>query len=375
VQDFSFSMRFCWATNTPCTVGSRRLDIAADVLRGFVDEMLNKRNLQQGGENRLSLVTFNQKATQRIPFNNNTNAALAAFKQEIGDVANPKTLSETLADGNTNIASGLVGARTYLNGARTVDSKGKPVRLAVLLLTDGLSNVFNDGGYQNISNKFETGPFYCGDRKEDMDNPYVQATCPSATEFPNINPRPKPPLMAMVQAANDARAVNPAITFYAVVLGAQFGLTPVDMHLNEVAPDNYYMANSPSDLEALVTSIEQELGEPCAEQTGTPIPAGGAKVTISYQSGGLIGTFTTNPQGGLTIDQLLPGTYVISIQHMGVIAAQDPLQQPRNYTKMIVEGGSAVPVASMTVIMPKSAFTAPKVKLVIDNPVNAQCPN
>jgi hypothetical protein len=42
---------------------------------------------------------------------------------------------------------------------------------------------------------------------------------------------------------------------------------------------------------------------------------------------------------------------------------------------MIVDGGSAVPVGSMTVIMPNSAFTAPKVKLVIDDPANAQCPN
>ena len=177
----------------------------------------------------------------------------------------------------------------------------------------------------------------------------------------------------MVDAANDARANKP-ITFYAVVLGAQFGLTPVSMHLNEVAPDNYYMANNPAELDAMVSSIEQELGEPCVEQTGTPIAAGGAKVTLAYQSGGTVGTFTTNADGVLIIPNLLPGTYVVTVQHMGVVAAQDPLQLPRNYTKMIVEGGSAVPVSSMTVIMPRSSYTAPSVKLVIDDPTNAQCP-
>jgi hypothetical protein len=375
IQDFSYSMRFCWDTDSSCTSPNRRIDIATKVLTGFVDEMLNKRNLQQGGENRLAFVTYSQGATQRIPFIDNTTAALAAWQTQIGTLTSPRTIPDSELPGNTNTASGLVGGVSYLNSARTVDSHGKPVRLAVLLLTDGLTNVFNDAGYQNVSNRNTQAPFHCGQTPKDMDNPYVQSTCPSAEEFPNISPRPLPPIKAMVKAANDARAARPTLEFYAVVLGAQFGLTAVDLHLNEVAPNNYYMANSPAELNALVTSIAQELGEPCSEQVGTPIPAGGAKVTIAYQSGGTVGTFTTNNEGVLVIPNLLPGTYTISIQHMGVIAGQDPLQLPRNYTKMIVEGGSAVPVSSMTVIMPRSSFTAPKVKLVIDDPANAQCPN
>jgi hypothetical protein len=375
IQDFSFSMRFCWDTNQTCTSPNRRIDIATKVMTGFVDEMLNKRNLQQGGENRLAFVTYSQGATQRIPFMNDTNAALTAWQAQVGTVSAPRNIPNSELPGNTNTTSGLIGGISYLNGARTVDSHGRPVRLAVLLITDGLTNVFNDGGYQNVSNKFTQQPFRCGTDADSMDDPYVQSTCPSAAEFPNISPRPLPPIKAMVKAANDARAAKPSLEFYAVVVGAQGGLTAVDMHLNEVAPNNYYMANSPSDLEALVTAIELELGEPCSEQVGTPIPAGGAKVTIAYQSGGTVGTFTTNADGVLVIPNLLPGTYTISIQHMGVVAAQDPLHLPRNYTKMIVEGGSAVPVGSMTVIMPRSSFTAPKVKLVIDDPANAQCPN
>jgi hypothetical protein len=374
VQDYSYSMRFCWDTNATCASPNRRIDYATASLRSFVDEMLNKRNLQQGGDNRLAYVTFNQRATQRIPFNNDTNAALAAFKNEIGDLATPRTITETLLDGNTNITSGLVGAASYLNGARTVDKYGKPVRLVVLLFTDGLANVFNDGGYLNVTNRFTQAPFYCGENANDMDNPYVQATCPSDAEFPNINPKPLPPLVAMVKAANDARASKP-ITFYAVVLGAQFGLTPVDMRLNEVAPDNYYMANSPAELQALVDAIEQELGDPCAEQTGTPIPAGGAKVTIARQDGSVIGVFSANVDGNVIIPNLLPGAYTLSARHLDVIAAADPLQIARDYTRMIIANGNAQPVSSTTVIMPDTDYTFPAIKLVIDNELNAQCPN
>jgi hypothetical protein len=367
-------MRFCWSTNTTCTNGSRRIDIAAGVLRDFVDEMLNKRNLQQGGENRLAYVTFSQTETQRIPFINDTNAALMAFKNEIGDLANPKVIPNSVLPGNTNTASGLVGAASALNGARTVDSHGKPVRLAVLLFTDGLANVFNDGGYVGISNRNTQAPFYCGENANDMDNPYVQATCPSAEEFPNINPRPLPPLVSMVKAADDTRAARPGITFYALVIGEQFGLTPVSMHINQVAPDNYYMANSPAEFAALVDAIEQELGEPCTDVVASPRIAMGASVTITGQGGAIIGTFTVDAQGQVVIPNLLPGAYTLSAQHLDVIAPADPLQLPRDYTNMIIEG-SSVPVSSTTFVMPDANHSFPAIKLVIDDYANAQCPN
>jgi hypothetical protein len=373
VQDYSYSMRFCWDTNQVCTTPNRRIDFAAGVLRGFVNEMLVVRNQQQGGENRLAYVTFGQSATQRIPFINDTTASLAAFKAQIGDQATPKEIPNADLNGNTNIAGGLVGGVSYLNSARTVDSHGKPVKLALLLLTDGLANVFNDGGYAGVTNRWDQAPFYCGIGPEDTENPLVQFNCPSAEEFPNISPRPLPPLKAMVKVANDVRAAKP-ITFYAVVLGQQNGLTPVDMHLNEVAPDNYYMANNVYELEALINAIEQELGEPCYELTASPSVAAGATVTISVQGGGTVGTFSTNAQGALVLPNLSPGTYTLAIQHNGVVASQDPLMIPRNYTRMIIDG-NPTPQSSITFTMPNTAFSLPPVKLVIDNPANAQCPN
>jgi hypothetical protein len=373
VADYSYSMRFCWDSNDTCSDGSRRIDYAAGVLRSFVDEMLVQRNQQQGGENRLAYVTFSQSATKRIPFINDTTAALAAFKAEIGDLAAPRSIPNADLPGNTNTTSGLVGAASYLNGARTVDSYGKPVRLAVLLLSDGIANVFNDGGYQNVTNSYNQPPFYCGDTAEDKQNPYVQSTCPSAEEFPNISPRPLPPIKAMVKAAHDARATKP-ITFYALVVGNQFGLTAVDMRLHEVAPDHYFMSSSPADLAAIMTAIEQELGEPCVNHVDNPLPAGGARVTITSQGGGVIGVFTANAEGWLVIPSMLPGAYTLSARHLDVIAPADPVQIARDYTRMVIDGSSQ-PVSSTTFTMPDTDYTLPAIKLIIDNELNAQCPN
>jgi len=374
VQDYSYSMRFCWDTGQACPNGQRRIDYAAAVLRGFVDEMLVQRNLNQGAENRLAYATFSQTATQRIPFINDTTSALAAFKAQIGDLASPRTIPNADLPGNTNTTGGLIGGISYLVDARVVDSHGNPVRMVVLLLTDGLANVFNDGGYAGVSNRHTQAPFYCGETAADMDNPYVQSTCPSHEEFPDITPKPLPPLTAMVKAANDARAAK-RITFYAVVLGEQFGLTPVDMRLNEVAPDRYYKANSPAELEAIVTAIEVELGEPCVEYIDGPIAAAGATVTIAVQGGTTIGTFTADAQGQLAIPNLLPGAYTLTAQHLGVIAPQDPLQIPRNYTRMIVDNGSSVPVSAVSFTMPDTDYSFPAIKLVIDDELNAQCPD
>ena len=374
VQDYSYSMRFCWDTNAICATGSRRIDKAVPVVRSFVNEFLVVRNQQQGGEHRLAYVTFSQSGTNRIPFMNDTNAALAAFKAQIGDLASPRTIPNADLPGNTNTAAGLAGAATYLNAARTVDSHGQPVRLAVLLLTDGLANVFNDGGYQNITNRFNQAPFFCGETAADMDNPTVQATCPSDAEFPDINPKPLPPLKAMVKVANDVRTARPVV-FYAVTLGALFGLTPVDMHLNQVAPNHYYMANNPAELEALVNSIAQELGEPCTEAVAAPRIAAGATVTIAQQGGGTVGTFTADAQGQVAIPDLLPGAYTLTAQHLGVIAPQDPLAIARDYTRMIVDTGSSVPVSAVAFTMPDADYSFPAITLIINPELNAQCPD
>jgi hypothetical protein len=147
------------------------------------------------------------------------------------------------------------------------------------------------------------------------------------------------------------------------------------MHLNEVAPDNYFMANSPADLEALMTALAQELGDPCSNYVASPSIAAGATVTIAVQGGGTVGTFTADAQGQVAIPNLLPGAYTLTAQHLGVVAPQDPLAIPRDYTRMIVDTGSTIPVSAVTLTMPDADYSFPAIKLVINNELNAQCPN
>ena len=368
VQDYSVSMKTCWDTNSSCPVGTRRIDYASKALRAFVNEFLVVRN-GSGGENRLAYVTYGQTATQHIGFGMTNAQALTKFKEKIGDTTTPRDIPISELVGNTNTADGLTKAVAYLSGARTVDSQGNEVKLVVLLLTDGLTNVFNDGAHYTTTNRWDRA-YNCGDTEADMDNPYIQATCPSAADFPGGN-RSKPPIIAMVDAANDARRANPRIVFYAVVLGAQFGLTPESMYLNQVAPDHYYMANSATELQGLVGAIEAELGDACDPRIDGPRLANGATVTIKHQEGEVVGTFTTNANGEI-ITNLAQGSYIITAQHLNVASPNDPRAIPRNYTRMIASGTS-LPSNNVTVTMPNTAFTGPNVTLVIDNPANAQC--
>jgi hypothetical protein len=58
-----------------------------------------------------------------------------------------------------------------------------------------------------------------------------------------------------------------------------------------------------------------------------------------------------------------------------VVAPQDSLAIARDYTRMIVDNGSSAPVSAVTFAMPDTDHTFPAIKLVINNELNAQCPN
>lgn len=380
VQDYSASMGFCWDSAKGCSVGTRRIDYAAPVLREFVDEMLVKRTQQFGAENRLAYVTFGHKeggkviAKQRIPFNNDRNATLAAFKNLIGDTASPKTISGTELNGNTPTADGLSQAVALLNNGRKVDSKGKPVKLVVLLITDGLTNVRFDGNQYGVPNTWFAKPG-CGTNGKtmtppqrsdiDMDNPYIQSTCPNKAGI-------RAPIQATIDVANDARAAKNMI-FYAVVLGFQDGNTPEDLRLDQIAPGNYAAANSPDSLAGIVRAISQELGNPCTDGHSLVQPADAATITIRTQeTKAIVGTYSPDKDGIIEIE-LTPGNYTIEGKHLGAIAPPDPLAVPRNYTKLTY---NATPqrLDSISFVMPDSNLTHADILLNIDNPDNAKCP-
>jgi len=367
VLDLSYSMRFCWDTDKLCASGSRRIDYAAKAIRSFVDEMLVQRHAR-GIENRLALVTFSQSGTKVIDFNNDRLAALKAFRDYFGDLSSPKTIPDSMLTGNTNGTSGIVGAVSYLSGARKVDSKNNPVKLATLFVTDGLTNVMNDGPGTNVTNRFDNAPYYCGTTAKDLDNPLVQYNCPDATKYPGKTVS-QPPLKAMVRAASDASA-SKAITFYAVVVGAQFGLTPESMHLTQVAPGNAYMANSPEQLAGLITSIEEELGTACEELSDGIRLAANAQVTVRFAVGGpVVGTYTTNVEGIVSM-KLKPGSYILQASH--TVASPSQPDVPRTYNRILM-GGSGTPFSQISFEVPEKDTIGPDMTLIIDNEDNAKC--
>jgi hypothetical protein len=145
------------------------------------------------------------------------------------------------------------------------------------------------------------------------------------------------------------------------------------MYLHEVAPDQFFTANTPAELDALMTTMTQELGRSCVHYVDSPMVAAGATVTIAVQGGGTVGTFTADGQGQVTIPNLVPGSYILTAQHLGVVAPQDPLAIPRDYTRMIVNNGSSVPVSTVTLTMPDADESFPTITLVINNELNIQC--
>ncbi|HYF62635.1 MAG TPA: VWA domain-containing protein, partial [Herpetosiphonaceae bacterium] len=371
VADYSASMRNCWDTNTSCTAGTRRIDYSAAVVRDFVDEMLVVRNKHYGGDNRLAYVTFNQKATKVVGFENDTDTALARFKNAIGDKNTPVTIGNSALSGNTNPADGLANAVSFLADARSVDKNGNPVRLAVLVLTDGVANVFHGGPGDRVTNSRTNAPYFCGKSSDDVENPLVQSTCPRQEDYPG-EAISLPPIEAMVKVADDARA-RQAIQFYAVVLGEQFGLTPVKMHLNRIT-DSYFMANDPAQLYTIVTGIAVGLGQSCQELWGGSRPAPGAQVTIAGPGGEPVRTYAADAHGRVVILDLPPGDYTLTARHSAVVAPQDPARLPRDYTRMLIAGRGSSPLASLAFTMPDAPHALPAIKLVIDNVANAQCP-
>jgi hypothetical protein len=361
VQDYTYSMQYCWGTITICATGSRRIDYAAADLRRLVNEILVVGNQQQGDDHRLAYVTFNQKATKVIPFSNDTNVTLANFKNAIGDLSSPRTIAPSQLTGNTNTADGLASAVAYLNGGRTVDRYGQPVKLVVVLVTDGLAHVFNDGPATWVSNRWNNAPYYCGDSDADMDNPLVQSNCPQQADYPGQTIS-TPPLQKMVQVANDASS-SKGVEFYALALGNQFGLTTTDMRLNEVAPSFNYLAGSPSELTGLMYSISQDITQPpCAEFSATR-NAAGANVSIRDGDGRIVGQGASDSDGIFRTNLALnSGPYTVEAYHNSVVAPADPSQIQRNYrttfTIPIVDPAQPISTGTLTNV----------------NPSNAQCP-
>ncbi|HYF64849.1 MAG TPA: VWA domain-containing protein, partial [Herpetosiphonaceae bacterium] len=367
VQDTSQSMGYCWDINQNCQPGVRRVDYGTSFVRAFVHELLVNR-ASMGLTSRLAYITYGPQehgasARLRVPL---SGSSLAAYEALVGSTGNPRTIPAAEVTGYTNTAAALKLAQQELANARTVDQNGKPVKQAIILISDGTADVLFDAPYAGTPNRYDAAPFYCGDSADDINNPLVQSSCPRGPAYNE----PRSPIGAAVGVADEIRA-NTNAAIYSIVAGEPYGSTPVERKFHEISPDRYYMLNNPAQLETMLNTLEIELGEPCQELWDNIRPAAGAQVTIKTQTGQLVHQGVLNADGSRTLG-LWPGTFTISVAHNGAVAPQDPLQIPRNYTRLIA-GGSG-PVSSITYTVGSYGSMQLDAHLAIDNPVNAKCP-
>ncbi|HEY1016128.1 MAG TPA: pilus assembly protein TadG-related protein [Herpetosiphonaceae bacterium] len=390
VADYSGSMRECYSNHNQCgeSSGLRRIDYQTPVLTRFVNEMLVVRN-GQGADNRLAFVRFGVSsggknvAVSEISFADSTATALTKFRNLIGTAASPRRIPNSEISGGTPTATGLATSIPIFQATRRyVDANGQPVNLAVLLLTDGLANVFLDEPHKGYQNSASYNPFRCQSTVPGVlvtDDPYAQATCPAANHPSNPGGRIRPPIIAAIDMGNQLRALsdpgrNSVMKIYAVLLGQPNGMTPEDLRLNQMA-DATYAANSPSQLDAMIAAITNELGRPCVEGTDPLRPSAGTTVTITRQGESIPAwQGTTNTQGAIVAD-LQPGQYKLSAVHNGVTSPNDPRRPPvaYNYGKITLVGEST-PSANIGFAMPNAPYTSPDGVLTLTNPNDAKCP-
>jgi hypothetical protein len=279
----------------------------------------------------------------------------------------PRTIPATEISGYTNTAAALKLAQQELGNSRTIDQHGQPVKKLIILISDGTADVLFDAPYAGKPNLHNAGPFYCGRSADDINNPQVQSSCPHGP----AQYEPRAPIMAAVGVADEIRATTSA-TIYSVVTGQPDGYTAADFKFDQISPDHYYLANRPDEWAALVDSLEMHVWDGCEEYQGAMQPAAGARVTISYLTGAVVYQGVLNTSGAQMI-QLSPGSYALSVAHLGVVAPQDPFAQPRNYTRLVTSD-SSTPVNAITFLVDSSGTAQINARLVIDNPANGMCP-
>lgn len=362
--DYSDSMKYCWDTVKTCKDGSRRIDIAVPVVKSFVDEMITKRTALYGFDNRVSLVTFGMTKTTggskrsiaetKIPFMNGPDAVKAFNTLYSSPVKNTD-----LGEGGTPTASGLKQAFSEIaKGARKFNSKGKPVKLSILMITDGMANVLYDSPHQGLINM--DYPFKCGDAKSgNTDNPVVQYECPSAAVGGSVRSPIKAAIGVMSEEKGNLLATGRDFTSYAVLINGYGSFTEKDYHLHEMA-DEAYSVKSASLLDDIVAGISLDLGEPCINKSDplSGAAAAGAKVVVTEQLTGapVAGSpFTLNSDGVLIVPEVKPGLkYNLVAEHLGVASPNDPKSVKYDYTKMNVGSDPAL-LDRVSVAVPATA--------------------
>ncbi|MBM7841597.1 VWA domain-containing protein [Herpetosiphon giganteus] len=344
VVDVSGSMKWCWNTKTTCGTNSNaRWYLVKEFLKKFSYKMLNVWNapagtpmnneqlfpgeelIGQGGDNRISVVRFSDNVNTDSPSFGFVNSPTGTDPNSVKartDLMKPKmeTFINWITSGNmggsTAGAAGLDSGIRYFDNVNAdvrKDALGRPIKLVIMMLTDGLTNVMFEGNkkYSQNTQYIEHKPSgggaskYCKDPNDPTagskgtpghrdypvtDLPDVQANCPWNGEGPSGG-YARAPIASLIQVADRARtrvAPKRPISIIAILVGDQerFGLA--DLRIDRIASaGGAFYAKDPNSLNSALRAILVSLAIPCNPRDAL-IPAASAKVTVRDSTGAVV---------------------------------------------------------------------------------------
>ncbi|MFD3165963.1 TadE/TadG family type IV pilus assembly protein [Herpetosiphon sp. NSE202] len=367
VVDVSGSMKWCWNTKTTCgTNANARWYLVKEFLRKFSYKMLDVWNAPEGtpmnsalfpgeelfgkgGDNRISVIRFSGGARTNSPSFGFVNTPTGSDQASVTTRTNTMKASMTTfinwitsgnMDGSTAGAAGLDGGIRYFDNVSADSRKdrfGRPIKLVMMMLTDGLTNVMFEGNnigdqnHQGVQHLTASGtsPRYCKDPNDPSagnvrtpgnsgypitDLPDVQANCPWNGEG-NSGGYARAPIASLIQVSDRARnrvAPKRPISIVAILVGDQerFGLA--DLRIDRIASTGgAFYAKDPNSLNNALRSILESLAQPCYERDAL-IPAASAKVTVRDSTGAVVagmGNMQASTTGNLIFTVPEPGNY------------------------------------------------------------------
>ncbi|KPL85428.1 TadE/TadG family protein [Herpetosiphon geysericola] len=367
VVDISGSMKSCWDSPTGTGTCSTNANARWYKMKNFISDfgfamitawnkgpagqpmtnpVTGKVAYTQAGDNRIAAIRFSGNADAASPsFGFPSRASTDTIEVRTGKQTNQLNAlvswitRENMA-GSTSGGRGLREAVRYFDndGPPRTDKNGNPVKLVVVMLTDGLTNVMYEGpqvnsqNTQTLKHTRSGGYKYCkapndptagnvltagGSSYPITDNPEVQATCPWDGQG-NGSGYAKAPIVSLVEVANTAKnrqsPLRP-INIYAILMGNQGLYDASDLRIDQVAsPGGAFYASTPTSLDQALDAIVDDLGELCYQRDAIVVGSG-AKVQVYDAAGNPVAgatNLTTAPNGEVTFTVPEPGNYSFS---------------------------------------------------------------
>lgn len=151
VLDQSGSMAYDFSGNSTTKNANRRQYAMKNAVNGFIDEVA--KNYTEGAAHRISIVTFNDNASQLKDWTSVDETGKTALKTAVNEL--PK-----IPSGATNVAAGMAQAQTQLSNAQ------KDHKKVVVVFTDGVPTTQSDFSTEVATNAILTAKALKADQTE-----------------------------------------------------------------------------------------------------------------------------------------------------------------------------------------------------------------